>query len=125
MTGKSFKDEFSLEKRKAESENLMSKYPNRIGIIVEQEKSNNSVIPPIDKRKYAVYNDMKFSSFMNVIRNRLKLSPEIALIFFVNGSNILTGNQIMSEIYNQYKDEDGFIYIKYTGENTFGQSTLL
>lgn len=120
MTGKSFKDEFSLDKRKAESENLMSKYPNRIGIIVEQEKYNNSIIPHIDKRKYAVYNDMKFSSFMNVIRNRLKLSPEIALIFFVNGSNILTGNQIMSEIYNQYKDEDGFIYIKYTGENTFG-----
>lgn len=120
MIRKSFKDEFSLEKRMAEAEILMSKYPNRIGIIVEEEKSNNSNIPPLDKRKYAVYNDMKFSSFMNVIRNRLKLSPEMALIFFVNGTNIVTGSQIMSEIYKQYKDEDGFIYIKYSGENTFG-----
>lgn len=28
---------------------------------------------------------------------------------------------LMSEIYAQYKDEDGFLYILYSGENTFGQ----
>jgi len=27
----------------------------------------------------------------------------------------------MSDIYAKYKDEDGFLYITYSGESTFGQ----
>ncbi len=26
----------------------------------------------------------------------------------------------MSHIYEKYKDEDGFLYVTYSGENTFG-----
>jgi len=26
----------------------------------------------------------------------------------------------MSEVYDDHKDEDGFLYITYSGENTFG-----
>jgi len=26
----------------------------------------------------------------------------------------------MSDIYDDHKDEDGFLYITYSGENTFG-----
>lgn len=32
----------------------------------------------------------------------------------------------MSDIYQDHKDEDGFLYITYSGENTFGgESTEL
>lgn len=27
---------------------------------------------------------------------------------------------IMSSIYEEHKDEDGFLYMSYSGENTFG-----
>lgn len=27
----------------------------------------------------------------------------------------------MSTIYDQYKDDDGFLYVVYSGENTFGE----
>jgi GABA(A) receptor-associated protein len=27
----------------------------------------------------------------------------------------------MSSIYEEHKDEDGFLYITYSGENTFGE----
>ena len=27
---------------------------------------------------------------------------------------------LMSEVYDDHKDEDGFLYITYSGENTFG-----
>lgn len=30
---------------------------------------------------------------------------------------------LIGELYSQYKDEDGFIYIMYSGENTFGELT--
>ena len=31
----------------------------------------------------------------------------------------------MGQIYEENKDEDGFLYIAYSGENTFGELTLL
>ncbi|WPK23846.1 hypothetical protein PUMCH_001096 [Australozyma saopauloensis] len=30
----------------------------------------------------------------------------------------------MSTIYEEHKDEDGFLYVLYSGENTFGQIDL-
>lgn len=32
---------------------------------------------------------------------------------------------LMSSIYEEHKDEDGFLYITYSGENTFGQYELI
>lgn len=30
----------------------------------------------------------------------------------------------MSTIYEEHKDEDGFLYVLYSGENTFGQPEM-
>jgi len=32
---------------------------------------------------------------------------------------------LMSSVYEDHKDEDGFLYITYSGENTFGDSWLV
>lgn len=56
---------------------------------------------------------------MYVIRKRIKLSPEKAIFIFVN--NVLPPTAaLMSSIYDEHKDDDGFLYIAYSGENTFG-----
>lgn len=31
----------------------------------------------------------------------------------------------MSAVYEEMKDKDGFLYIKYSGENTFGSDMLM
>lgn len=31
----------------------------------------------------------------------------------------------MSTIYDEKKDEDGFLYVTYSGENTFGRENIL
>lgn len=31
---------------------------------------------------------------------------------------------MMSSIYDEHKDEDGFLYFTYSGENTFGLSRI-
>lgn len=33
---------------------------------------------------------------------------------------ILLAAALMSDVYEDHKDEDGFLYITYSGENTFG-----
>ncbi|KXZ49055.1 hypothetical protein GPECTOR_23g140 [Gonium pectorale] len=112
-----FKQEHSLEKRKAEAARIKEKYPDRIPVIVE--KAERSDIPDIDKKKYLVPSDLTVGQFVYVIRKRIKLSPEKAIFIFVK--NVLPPTaHLMSVIYEDHKDEDGFLYITYSGENTFG-----
>lgn len=114
---KSFKEEHPLEKRKAEAGRIKDKYPDRIPVIVE--KADKSDIPDIDKKKYLVPSDLTVGQFVYVIRKRIKLSPEKAIFIFVK--NVLPPTAaLMSSIYEDHRDDDGFLYITYSGENTFG-----
>lgn len=76
------------------------------------------------KKKYLVPSDLTVGQFMFVIRKRLKLPPEQAIFLFVNGTIPPTG-ALMNQIYDEHRDVDGFLYITYSGENTFGADSLL
>ncbi|GMM31298.1 ubiquitin-like protein [Martiniozyma asiatica (nom. inval.)] len=112
-----FKEDHSFEKRKAESLRIRSKFADRIPVICERVEDSD--IPEIDKRKYLVPSDLTVGQFVYVIRRRIHLPSEKAIFIFVN--DILPPTAaLMSSIYTQYKDEDGFLYVLYSGENTFG-----
>ncbi|CAN8103490.1 unnamed protein product [Discula destructiva] len=112
-----FKDEHPFEKRKAEAERIRLKYIDRIPVICE--KVEKSDIAAIDKKKYLVPADLTVGQFVYVIRKRIKLSPDKAIFIFVNELLPPTA-ALMSSVYEEHKDEDGFLYITYSGENTFG-----
>ncbi|POR35009.1 Autophagy-related protein, partial [Tolypocladium paradoxum] len=114
-----FKDEHPFEKRKAEAERIRQKYADRIPVICE--KVEKSDIATIDKKKYLVPSDLTVGQFVYVIRKRIKLSPEKAIFIFVDEVLPPTA-ALMSSIYEEHKDEDGFLYITYSGENTFGSA---
>ena len=79
----------------------------------EAEKSD---IPDLDKKKYLV---PPTSPSVVCGVSAIKLSAEKAIFIFVN--NVLPPTAaLMSSIYDEHKDEDGFLYIAYSGENTFG-----
>ncbi|KAK9833134.1 hypothetical protein WJX74_008135 [Apatococcus lobatus] len=114
---KSFKDEHPLERRQAEAGRIRDKYPDRIPVIVE--KAEKSDIPDIDKKKYLVPSELTIGQFVYVIRKRIRVSPEKAIFMFVK--NVLPPTAALIEnVYGDHKDEDGFLYITYSGENTFG-----
>jgi GABA(A) receptor-associated protein len=113
-----FKDKYSFDERILESERIINKYPHRLPIICERSKFSTDC-PHIDKNKYLVPDDFAFGQFIYVIRKRLKLPPEKALFLFIGG-NVPQSTQIISDVYNANKDEDGFLYVSYSYENTFG-----
>ncbi len=115
-----FKTSNSLEKRKEESAKIRVKYPDRIPVICEKH-IGASDIPDIDKKKYLVPNDLTAGQFLYVVRKRMKLAPEKAIFIFVNNTLPPSGD-LMSQIYANHKDEDGFLYVVYSGESTFGSS---
>lgn len=108
-----------VQKRKGESSKIREKYPDRIPIICE--KDPKSKMKDVDKTKYLVPNDLTVSQFSFIIRKRLEMSKDAALFLLVSGKHSITGDSSMSEIYEKHKDpEDGFLYIAYTSELTWG-----
>ncbi|KAM7271813.1 hypothetical protein ACFE04_031027 [Oxalis oulophora] len=105
------------ERRQAEASRIREKYPDRIPVIVE--RAEKSDVPEIDKKKYLVPADLTVGQFVYVVRKRIKLSPEKAIFIFVHNILPPTGT-MMSAIYEENKDEDGFLYMTYSSENTFG-----
>ena len=88
---------------------------------------------------------MTVGQFVYVVRKRIKLSAEKAIFVFINNTLPPTGKYpvmpndffftfiamilctkslvvaaaLMSAIYEENKDQDGFLYMTYSGENTF------
>jgi len=114
-----FKKEYTFQKRYEESSRIRSKYPDRIPIICEKLNSGNNLITEIDKKKYLVPYDLTCGQFAYVIRKRLKMPAEQAIYLFVKGV-IPSSSALINVVYNDYKDDDGFLYVSYNGENTFG-----
>ena len=74
----------------------------------------------IDKHKFLVPADLTIGQFIHVIRKRIKATPEKAIFIFVAKRILPSTASLISTIYEQYADDDGFLYILYSGENTFG-----
>ena len=112
-----FKTSHNFDKRKSESSRIMKKYPDKLPVIVE--KMDKSDVPLVDKNKYLVPRDITIGQFLYVIRKRIVLSPEKALYIFIR-NKLPPTSASMSQIYELYKDDDGFLYVLYAGETTFG-----
>tara|TARA_B100001093_G_C26288005_1_gene784020 strand:+ start:40 stop:453 length:414 start_codon:yes stop_codon:yes gene_type:complete len=114
-----FKRKRSFVKRLEESNRIISKYPERIPLIVCRATTCKDV-PDIDRHKYLVPRDLSIGQFMHVIRQRIKLEPHISIYLMINDFIMPATSQLLGVIYNEHSDDDGFMYITYTGESTFG-----
>ena len=113
-----FKKNNTFIKRHAEAMTIKEKFADRIPIIVYKHPSER-IIPSLNKNKYLVPRDLTIGQFIFIIRKRIKLNAEKALFIFIN--NILPPtSSLMSSIYEENADDDGFLYVVYCGENTFG-----
>lgn len=114
---KSFKEEFSFEERLEESRDIIAKYPNRVPLIVE--RYSKADLPELEKRKYLVPLDMSVGQFIHILSGRLELAPGKALFVFVKNTLPQTAS-LMNSVYESFKDGDGFLYMCYSSEKTFG-----
>ena len=108
----------NIKSRKDECERVRLQFPDKIPVICE--KDPNSKIQEIDKTKYLVPMDLTVAQFSLMIRKRVEIAKEGAFFLLVGGKHSITGDTLISEIYERYKDEDGFLYIAYASELTWG-----
>jgi len=112
-----FKEKYTLENRKSESNKIVFKYPTRIPVIVE--RATTCELPDISKQKYLVPKDMTMGQFIYVVRKKIELDSSKSLFIMVN-NHLVPSAKSLGIIYEDDLDEDGFLYMNYTSENTFG-----
>ena len=119
LSASEFKKKYDFQVRKVEAERIRTKYPDRIPVICERSKSAAKTIEKLDKIKYLVPSDLTIGQFMYVVRKRIKLPAEKA-IFLMIDNQLPASSELLSSLYHSKKDDDGFLYVQYAGENTFG-----
>lgn len=97
---------------------ILEKYPDRVPLIIQPSKTDR-VMYPIDKSKYITPRDLTLMHLQQIIRKRIRFPPEKALFIFIH-NKMYPITSLIGNIYDDNKDPDGFLYITYCQENTFG-----
>jgi len=118
MSNNSFKTKFDFETRKTESDKIKTKYPNRYPVIINKTKKCG--LPEIEKTKFLIPGDLTIGQFIYVVRKRVKLNETDSLFLFINDKILPLTSSLISSVYEEHQDEDGFLYISYCNENVFG-----
>jgi GABA(A) receptor-associated protein len=117
-----YKEEVDFDTRCQESRRVKTKYPGRIPIVVEKYHgwTNGDSIPDINKKKFLVKENFTMGHLMYLIRDNINIRSDQQLFLFCGKNELPPSASSMANIYDQYKDEDGFLYIFYAGESSFG-----
>lgn len=106
-----------LERLK-KSQVILEKYPDRVPLIIQPSKNDRDSFP-IDKSKYITPRDLSLMQLQQIIRKRVHFPAEKALFMFIN-NKIYPITSLVGAIYDTNKDADGFLYVTYCQESTFG-----
>lgn len=107
-----------FEKRRKAADKILEQYTNRIPVRIDS-KSKDLIL---DKYHYICPLDMSFGYLIYEIRGHIisPISAETGLYFLTDKGTIPPTGAKLVEIYQQYKDEDGFLYLTCCKENVFG-----
>ncbi|EHH50886.1 hypothetical protein EGM_01781, partial [Macaca fascicularis] len=103
--------------RQEEIAGIWAKFPNKVPVIVERYPQ--TFLPLLDKNNRCTPNSMH-SPFFSPVRSRMVLRASEAFYLLVNNKSLVSTSVTMAEIYRDYKDEDGFVYMTYASQETFG-----
>uniref|UniRef100_A0A336MTT7 CSON005060 protein n=1 Tax=Culicoides sonorensis TaxID=179676 RepID=A0A336MTT7_CULSO len=105
--------------RRDEALAIRLKFPTKVPIIVERYHKEND-LPVLDKKKFLVPEEVTLSQFLGIIRNRMKIGPSKALFLLINNRTMISISRTVGEIYEEYKEIDGFLYVTYASQEVFG-----
>lgn len=105
-----------FEQRRSECAKIIASRPDYVAVILERR---GALTPVIDKQKFLVPKSITSGQFLYVIRKRMSIDRAQTL-FLICGGVTLAAQDLMGDVASLRADEDGFLYVSYCVENTFG-----
>lgn len=77
-----------------------------------------------DIQRYIIQDDVQFIKLLLAVRKKMNLKPSVGLFCIVEDSKrnglMVKPTDIIKDLHNKYKHEDGFLYISIRFESVFG-----
>ena len=108
-----------LKERQDITNEIKTKFPDSLPVIIYRS-SNQKNLPDIPKIRFIIPRDYQYSHIIGIVRKRVTLDSATAIFLFVGDGHIPSATSSIANVYEEHKSDDGFLYITYNGENTFG-----
>ncbi|XP_047697513.1 microtubule-associated proteins 1A/1B light chain 3C-like [Prionailurus viverrinus] len=113
-----FKERKSLATRREEVARIQAKFPSKILSRVEHYPRER-FLPPLDKTRFLVLQALTMTLFLRIIQSRLVLGASEAFYLLVNNKSLVSMSVTMAEVYRDYQNEDGLVYVTYASQEMF------
>jgi GABA(A) receptor-associated protein len=115
-----YQAEHERDARIKQYKKLMVAHPGRIPVIIEKAKNTATPQPDIKQSRYLFPADTTVSNIYCIVRKFLShIKPNESFYLFTDNI-LLNSADTLDTVYTKHKDDDGFLYIYYSVEDTFG-----
>ena len=115
-----FKVKYDYETRKSLYNSLMLKNSNYVPVVVNLQGdivSKYKIMSP--ELRVLIQANYTLGQFINILRKRINICSSEGLYVFIDNV-LLPTSSIMSKIYSERKNRDGFLYVDLAMLETFG-----
>ncbi|NXX96386.1 MLP3C protein, partial [Centropus bengalensis] len=88
--------------------------------VVVERYQKEKTLPSLRRTKFLVSQDLLLSQFVVVLRSHLCLASSQTFYLLVNNKGLPNMAITMQQLYQDNKDEDGFLYFTYASQEMFG-----